>query len=563
MRKSKEILCPCIDCDNKVAWRDTGAIQSHLLKRGFKNNYTIWTEHGELDPCEVLGNDESAVGMLAKKDGKVDSVDANQDFVEFDCEDMLRHMDPEMLSSMGSQKKDLPKLEGLESASKEPLYDESKGCDKEFTTLRTVLELLKLKASAGWSDSSFTDLLKFLSQLLPKPNKLPTSTYKAKKLISPVALGVQKIHACPNHCILYRGEFENATRCPVCNVSRYKKSYNQECVNKIAKINRNKKAAIGPEIDDDTFDDMDGKRRSKIPALVMWYLPVIDRLKRLFSNPREAELMRWHAESRKQNNKQIRHPADASQWKTFDHMYPEFAKEIRNVRFALGTDGMNPFGEKRSIHSTWPVTLTMYNLPSWLCHKRKYIMLTILIQGPKAAGVDIDVFLEPLMEDMAKLWNEGVRIWDEYRQEYFNLRAIIFVTIHDSPGGATLSGQKTKGKNGCVVCVDGTASLYLKSSKKLVFMGHRRFLMKQHKYRKMKEEFNNELESEGAPKPYSGKLIFEIVKNIQVVFGKGKKTKEKRERELTLQLTQLSRSNRFFSSTSHTGRIWKFATALI
>jgi hypothetical protein len=41
-------------------------------------------------------------------------------------------------------------------------------------------------------------------------------------------------------------------------------------------------------------------------------------------------------------------------------------------------------------------------------------MLTILIQGPKSAGVDIDVFLEPLMEDMTKLWNEGVRIWDEY-----------------------------------------------------------------------------------------------------------------------------------------------------
>jgi hypothetical protein len=59
LRKNKEILCPCIDCDNKVAWRDTGVIQSHLLKRGFKNNYTIWTEHGELDPCEVPGNDES------------------------------------------------------------------------------------------------------------------------------------------------------------------------------------------------------------------------------------------------------------------------------------------------------------------------------------------------------------------------------------------------------------------------------------------------------------------------------------------------------------------------
>jgi hypothetical protein len=77
------------------------------------------------------------------------------------------------------------------------------------------------------------------------------------------------------------------------------------------------------------------------------------------------------------------------------------------------------------------------------------------------------------------------------------------------------------------VCVDGTAFLYLKSSKKLVFMGHRRFLMKQHKYRKMEEEFNNELESEGAPKHYSRKLVFEIVKNIHVVFGKGKKQKRK------------------------------------
>jgi hypothetical protein len=78
LRKSKEILCPCIDCDNKIAWRDTGVIQSHLLKRGFKNNYTIWSEHGELDPCEVPGNDERVVEILdLKVDGKVDNVDVN------------------------------------------------------------------------------------------------------------------------------------------------------------------------------------------------------------------------------------------------------------------------------------------------------------------------------------------------------------------------------------------------------------------------------------------------------------------------------------------------------
>jgi hypothetical protein len=32
----------------------------------------------------------------------------------------------------------------------------------------------------------------------------------------------------------------------------------------------------------------------------------------------------------------------------------------------------------------------------------------------KQAGIDIDVFLEPLMENMAKHWNERLRMWDQY-----------------------------------------------------------------------------------------------------------------------------------------------------
>jgi hypothetical protein len=30
----------------------------------------------------------------------------------------------------------------------------------------------------------------------------------------------------------------------------------------------------------------------------------------------------------------------------------------------LSTDGVNPFGERSSTHSTWSVILTIYNLPS-------------------------------------------------------------------------------------------------------------------------------------------------------------------------------------------------------
>jgi hypothetical protein len=52
----------------------------------------------------------------------------------------------------------------------------------------------------------------------------------------------------------------------------------------------------------------------------------------------------------------------------------------------------------------------------------------------------MDVFLEPLMEDMKILWETGVQILDEYRKESFTLRAIIFVTINDYLALFTLSG---------------------------------------------------------------------------------------------------------------------------
>jgi hypothetical protein len=36
---------------------------------------------------------------------------------------------------------------------------------------------------------------------------------------------------------------------------------------------------------------MEGSKERKVPALVMWYLPMIDRLKRMFSNTRDVEIL--------------------------------------------------------------------------------------------------------------------------------------------------------------------------------------------------------------------------------------------------------------------------------
>jgi hypothetical protein len=51
--------------------------------------------------------------------------------------------------------------------------------------------------------------------------------YQVKKLIKPLMMGVELIHACPNHCILYRGVFKDLTKCPNCGASRYK--VNEDC----------------------------------------------------------------------------------------------------------------------------------------------------------------------------------------------------------------------------------------------------------------------------------------------------------------------------------------------
>ncbi|KAK1612186.1 hypothetical protein QYE76_035859 [Lolium multiflorum] len=65
--------------------------------------------------------------------------------------------------------------------------------------------------------------------------------------------------------------------------------------------------------------------------------------------------------------------------------------------------------------------------------KRKFIMMPVLIQGPKQPGNDIDVYLKPLVEELLQLWSAGVRVWDEHKQEEFDLRALLFVTINDWP----------------------------------------------------------------------------------------------------------------------------------
>jgi hypothetical protein len=144
---------------------------------------------------------------------------------------LRRHTDPSMFFMKG--------MESLKKPAEEPLYNESTVCTKEFTTLRSVLKLLMLKARYGMSDAGFDAFLSIIADMLSKENKVSANTYYAKKLISPLTMGVDKIHTCRNYCILYRGDdYKDLKSCPKCNSSRYKlnKDYREEeCVASVSK----------------------------------------------------------------------------------------------------------------------------------------------------------------------------------------------------------------------------------------------------------------------------------------------------------------------------------------
>jgi hypothetical protein len=79
----------------------------------------------------------------------------------------------------------------------------------------------------------------------------------------------------------------------------------------------------------------------------------------------------------------------------------------------------------------------------------------------------------------------------------------------------------------------------------------------------MKRYFDNTVEKDSVPKQYTGKLLFEKVKNIQVVFEKGIVKGQKRYKTLTSTHIPLKKQSIFFSNTFHTGRILKLTTTLI
>jgi len=143
----------------------------------------------------------------------------------------------------------------------------------------------------------------------------------------------------------------------------------------------------------------------------MIYFPLTPRLQRLYATKNVAKQMRWHAEKPRVSGS-LAHPSNGEPWKHLDEVDPEFAVEPRNVRLGLCTDGFSSFGQFGQTYSCWLVILTPYNLPPWLCMKKPYMFLSLLIPGPKAPKGNFDVYMQPLIAELKQLWIIGAQTYD-------------------------------------------------------------------------------------------------------------------------------------------------------
>jgi hypothetical protein len=316
LSRTEHLLCPCADCMNERQF-PANQVHEHLLTRGFMRNYACQDNHGEDENYNVHNHGDEMDGENAElpaDEGGYDSEESDG------LDQMLRDGE-----TAYSDERQYEKFKSMVQDSKTPLYP---GCKEEHSKLHVVLSLLQLKSTNGWSDKSFTELLQLIGDLLPAGHVLTETTYRAKKVVCPLGLEVQKIHSCRNDCVLYRGDYADLDACPVCKTPWYK----------------------GGDNDDDADDDSGGPdlKKRKVPVKVAWYFPIIPWIERMFANKKHAKMMRWHHEERKKDG-MIRHPADGSQWRKIDRKYKKhFAQEIRNIRFGLSTDGMNPFGDMSS-----------------------------------------------------------------------------------------------------------------------------------------------------------------------------------------------------------------------
>lgn len=457
--ESGKMFCPCRKCMNrKFILVDT--VWKHLLNRGFTPHYYVWFQHGEGyggEGASSSNNYNENVGMNTSNNQQFDYHDVEHGEQDHDrFHDMVSDAFHETTAIAETNEE--PNLEAqrfydLLDAANQPIYD---GCREGQSKLSLAARMMNIKTDHNLSEICMDDWSDLIKEYLPEDNLSAESYYEIQKLVFSLGLPSEMIDVCVDNCMIFWRDDDKLQECRFCNKPRYK-----------------------PQ----------GTSRSKVPYQRMWYLPITDRLKRMYHSERTAAAMRWHAEHL-QTNGEVIHPSDAKAWKHFNKVHSDFAKQKRNVYLGLCTDGFSPFGMSGRQYSLWPVIVTPYNLPPDMCMQREFLFLSILVPGPKHPKRSLDVFMQPLIHELKELWCNGARTYDCSTKKNFKMRAVLMWTISDFPAYGMLSGWTTHGRLSCPYCMNRTEAFQLKHGRKTCWFDcHRRFLPINHPYRRNKRLF--------------------------------------------------------------------------
>ncbi|KAI5335692.1 PREDICTED: transposon [Prunus dulcis] len=95
-----------------------------------------------------------------------------------------------------------------------------------------------------------------------------------------------------------------------------------------------------------------------------------------------------------------------------------------------------------------------------------------------------------------KIHEEGIEVYDSYKQQLFTLKAVSLWTINDFPAYGNLFGCVVKRYDACPICGEDAYSNWLTHGKKNVYTRHKRFLPRHHPYRKLKKVFGGRIRVE-------------------------------------------------------------------
>jgi len=176
----------------------------HLLHKGFIEDYLCCYAHREFVRNKSMR--ERVVGSTSSASKVMDAMRMNQGNVS-QCPIIAEEPNA-----------DAARFLDLLKYSDEPLWDVCTNHSK----LSVVAHVFTIKSDHGLSEASYDKIIEWARSILPEGNRLKENLYATKSMTKPLGLGYQKIHMCPNFCMLYYLENAKLIECMPCGHSRYK-----------------------------------------------------------------------------------------------------------------------------------------------------------------------------------------------------------------------------------------------------------------------------------------------------------------------------------------------------